>query len=191
MLLPTKLHLFLSSSFNCPPPRVCVRKDTTRLKQDWIPGHRARRNMRVTKCFVAQGFRPNIHRSKLCMPSLRAYLDLITGAQNTAQAFEGDSRAEKKVAIFQASAEQGHFQATRAHKYCTFESWDRVLPVGHPGFVERHEIDLGGGSAFDGRKENFVVSFAQKLEFLRSFVHEDPVQVARVQRPKGEKEDKK
>ena len=35
-------------------------------------------------------------------------------------------------------------------------SW---LPIGHTGFVERHEVNLAWGSSFGWRKEDFVIAF--------------------------------
>ncbi len=38
-----------------------------------------------------------------------------------------------------------------------------VLPVGHAGFVEGHEVNLARGTTLGGRKENFVVPLTQEL----------------------------
>jgi hypothetical protein len=58
----------------------------------------------------------------------------------------------------------------------------RLLPVGHAGLVQGHEIDLATGTAFGARKEYFVVTFAQKLQTLSLLVHEHAVQMARLDR---------
>ena len=63
----------------------------------------------------------------------------------------------------------------------------RAWSPSHARFVESHEVDLGGGSAFNRREKHFVVSLAKKLELLRSLVHEDAVQMTRVQRSAGKK----
>ena len=57
------------------------------------------------------------------------------------------------------------------------------LPVGHSRLVECHEVDLARGAALGGAEEDFVVAFAQELELLRFLVHEDPVEVSRLDRP--------
>ena len=56
-------------------------------------------------------------------------------------------------------------------------------PIGHPGLVERHEVDLARGSALGRGEKYLIIALAQKLQFLRFLVHEYPVQVARLYRP--------
>uniref|UniRef100_A0A2M3ZP20 Putative secreted peptide n=1 Tax=Anopheles braziliensis TaxID=58242 RepID=A0A2M3ZP20_9DIPT len=64
-------------------------------------------------------------------------------------------------------------------------SWQHLaylLPVGHPRFVERHEVDLTRGATFGTAEEHLVVPLAQELQTLCFLVHEHPVQVARFYR---------
>ena len=85
----------------------------------------------------------------------------VTGAQSTAQAFEGDSRAENKlVARFQAGEQEGsllgHTCADIALSQVLEGSKGQgypLLPVGHPRFVERHEVDLARGTTFGAGEE--------------------------------------
>lgn len=55
---------------------------------------------------------------------------------------------------------------------------DHRLPVGHTGFVQRHEVDLTRRTTFGTTEEHLVVPLAQELEALGFLVHEHPVQVA-------------
>ena len=74
------------------------------------------------------------------------------------------------------------------------------LPVGHPWFVERHEVDLARRTAFGAGEEhlkgtfsqsefNFrfkshlVISLTKELQLLRLFVHEHPVEVTSLNTP--------
>lgn len=57
-----------------------------------------------------------------------------------------------------------------------------LLPIRHAWFVESHEVDLTRWSTFGTAEEYFVIAFAQKLQTLRFFMHEDTIQVTRFNR---------
>lgn len=50
-----------------------------------------------------------------------------------------------------------------------------LLPIRHAWFVESHEVDLTRWSTFGTAEEYFVIAFAQKLQTLRFFMHEDTI----------------
>jgi hypothetical protein len=54
------------------------------------------------------------------------------------------------------------------------------LPAHHRGLVEGHEVDLTRRATFCTAEEYFVVAFAQEFKALRFLVHENAVQVTRL-----------
>lgn len=57
------------------------------------------------------------------------------------------------------------------------------LPVGHPGLVERHEVDLTRRTSLGAGEENLIISLAQELELLSFLVHEDSIKVSSLHTP--------
>lgn len=67
--------------------------------------------------------------------------------------------------------------------FFAFFSFDASsLPAHHCGLVEGHEIDLTRRATFCTAEEYFVVAFAQEFKALRFLVHENAVQMTRLNR---------
>jgi hypothetical protein len=61
-----------------------------------------------------------------------------------------------------------------------FSSLQSRLPAHHRGLVEGHEVDLTRRATFCTAEEYFVVAFTQEFKALRFLVHENTVQMTRL-----------
>ena len=158
MLLPTKLHL---QQFLHRPPSQGVCKDTTRLKQVWIPGDRARRNMSDKMLRSTMFSAQNSPTHFACR--VLGHLDWAHPSQQLTSGHKSPGprilpRPLKEILGQKRRWPYSRQQQSRvtfrphARRYCTFQSWD-VLPVGHPRFVERHEVDLARGPTLGAGEE--------------------------------------